>query len=545
MRDSTSSSNEAVEVVRCRFAIIGSGIAGLWTALHLAPSGPVAVITKSKLRESNTQYAQGGIAVALPHTDSPLLHKQDTLEAGAGLCDEPAVDILTREGPEVVRELIGRGAQFDRQNGRLHYTREAAHRTRRILHSHGDATGAEVQRVASDSAVELPQIQIYEETAAAELLIVEGECVGVEAVTTPEGQRRRFVADHTLVATGGGGWLYKYSTNPPVATADGVGLAFRAGAALQDLEFVQFHPTALADAGYPKYLISEAVRGEGALLLNSQGEAFMQQYHRLKELAPRDVVARAVFTEMAADNNHQVYLDFSPLGETVMHERFPGIIAELHRRGFHPENGPIPITPAAHYMMGGIATDLHGHTGIPRLFACGECTSCGLHGANRLASNSILDGLVFGKRCAQAMTAVPPLSSQRQQQAANLPTAPLAAGPVELKQQIPELMWKQVGIIRHGDGLRQACEVLAQWQQQIQGRLNPTIPELEAANMCQTAWLIATAANHRQESRGAHWREDFPQSSEQWRKHILLKKSAPDRIGISQQPIKTSAIGGG
>lgn len=545
MKDLTSPSNEAVEIIRCRFAVIGSGIAGLWTGLHLAPGGSVAVITKDKLTESNTQYAQGGIAVALPHTDSPQLHKQDTLEAGDGLCDEPAVDILTQEGPGAVRELIGLGAQFDRENGRLHYTREAAHRTRRILHSHGDATGAEVQRVASETVVGLPHVQIYEETAAAELLVIKGECAGVEAVTAAEGQRRRFIADSTLVATGGGGCLYKYSTNPPVATADGIGLAFRAGATLQDLEFVQFHPTALADEGYPKFLISEAVRGEGAILLNSQGEAFMQQYHRLKELAPRDVVARAVFTEMAADNNHQVYLDFSPIGKSVMHERFPGIIAELHRRGFDPENQPIPVTPAAHYMMGGITTDLHGHTGIPRLFACGECASHGVHGANRLASNSILDGLVFGKRSAQAMAEAPPLPPNLQQQAASLPTAPLEAGPAQLKHQIAELMWSQVGIIRHGDTLHEACKVLRQWQQQIQGRLNPSVAELEAANMCQVAWLIATAAWHRQESRGAHYREDFSQSSEQWRQHILLKQSPPGQIAISERPVQTLANSGG
>jgi len=537
MKHSTRPENEPVEIIRCRFAIIGSGIAGLWTALHLAPHDSVAVITKSQLRESNTQYAQGGIAVALPHSDSPQLHKQDTLDAGDGLCDEPAVEILTQEGPAVVRELIGIGAQFDRENGELLYGREAAHRTPRILHSHGDATGAEVQRTASEAVADLADVQIYEETAAADLLIMDGQCVGVEAVSN--GQCRRFIADSTLVATGGGGCLYKYSTNPPVATADGIGLAFRAGATLQDLEFVQFHPTALADESYPKFLISEAVRGDGAVLLNSQGEAFMDRYHKLQDLAPRDVVARAVFAEMTAVDDDHVYLDFSPLGVTTMRERFPGIIAELHSRGFNPENEPIPVTPAAHYLMGGIATDLYGHTGVPRLFACGECASYGVHGANRLASNSILDALVFGKISAQAMAETEPLSAAIQQQAASLPADLPVGAPPELKQQIAELMWQQVGIIRDGDSLRQACERLEQWQQDIHGHLSPGQAEIEAANMCQAAWLIARAALHRQESRGAHYRMDFPQISEQWRKHIRLQKSGADQIAISERPVQT------
>ena len=538
MKDSTGSNSATVEVIRCRFAVIGSGIAGLWTALHLAPRGSVAVITKSTLRESNTQYAQGGIAVALPHTDSPQMHKEDTLEAGDGLCDEPAVQILTEQGPDVVRELIERGAQFDRENGELRYGREAAHGTSRILHSHGDATGAEVERTAADAVAELPAVQMYEETAAAELLIVDGQCVGVEALAVRTGQRRRFLADTTLVATGGGGCLYKYSTNPPVATADGIGLAFRAGATLQDLEFVQFHPTALADAGYPKFLISEAVRGEGAVLVNGQGEAFMAQYHALKDLAPRDVVARAVFREMAAADNGEVYLDFGPIGPG-MEQRFPGIMAELHRRDFQPEKEPIPVTPAAHYMMGGIATRVDGHTGVARLFACGECASYGVHGANRLASNSILDGLVFGKLSAQAMGEVEPLPPDLQQRASRLPTSPLTAAPPQLKEEIASLMWQQVGIIRDGGHLQEADAQLHEWLGQIHGQISPSLEALEAANMCQAGWLIAQAALHREESRGAHYRVDFPRRTQQWRKHVLLQPSAPDRIAISERPVAT------
>jgi len=264
------SSDAPAQTIRCRYAIIGSGIAGLWTALHLPKQDSVAVITKSTVRESSTEYAQGGIAVALPPSDSPELHEQDTLEAGAGLCDEPAVEILTREGPQVVEELISYGAAFDRENGHLAYGREAAHGINRIVHAHGDATGEEVERTAYEAVRKAPNITIYQETAAAELLVVNGECVGVEGVAVPGGEVTRFIADATLVATGGVGSLYKYSTNPPVATADGVAIAYRAGAALQDLEFVQFHPTALADEGYPKFLISESVRGEGAKLLGTR-----------------------------------------------------------------------------------------------------------------------------------------------------------------------------------------------------------------------------------------------------------------------------------
>ncbi len=543
MNHSSAADNKPVEVIRPRYAVIGSGVAGLWTALHLAATGSVAVITKSKLTESNTQYAQGGIAVALPHTDSPESHMQDTLQAGVGLCDEPAVAILTREGPGVVRELIGFGAQFDRANGELDYGREAAHRTSRILHSHGDATGAEVQRVASEAAADLSAIQIYEETAAAELLILDGQCVGVEAIAVADGHRRRFVADSTLVATGGGGCLYKYSTNPPVATADGIGLAWRAGANLQDLEFVQFHPTALADEGYPKFLISEAVRGEGAILLSSRREPFMSAYHQLEDLAPRDVVARAVFAEMTGAGDGHVYLDFSPIGESAMAQRFPGILNELHQRGFAPEDEPIPITPAAHYMMGGIATDVHGFTDIPRLFACGECASYGVHGANRLASNSILDGLVFGKRSAEAMAQIQPVPDTLQQRASNLPASPLAAGSPDIKPQIAELMWRQVGIIRNGDSLREACQQLAQWQKQLQQRNSPDLEALETANMLQAGWLIARTALYRQESRGAHYRTDFPDTAQQWRQHILVRRSESGQLTISEHPVQTADPG--
>ena len=535
----TDTSAAEMEIIRCRYAIIGSGIAGLWTALHLAGDGPIAVITKSNVRESSTQYAQGGIAVSLPPTDSPELHEQDTLRAGAGLCDEPAVAILTQEGPQVVRELIGHGAVFDREDGHLAYGMEAAHATNRIVHAHGDATGEEVERTAYEAVRREPEVEIYETTAAAELLIIGGECVGVQSVNLPEGRLVRLIADATLIATGGVGSLYKYSSNPPVATADGIATAFRAGAALQDLEFVQFHPTALAAAGYPKFLISEAVRGEGARLLNPHGQQFMDRYHPREELAPRDVVARAVYAEMRAAHSDHAYLDFTPLEAARMRQRFPGIIEELHERGFHPEDEPVPITPVAHYMMGGIAADLHGRTSIPRLFACGECASYGVHGANRLASNSLLDGLVFGKRSAAAMAQIEPLSPPEERRAAAHDQVGVYAAPAPLKERIADLMWEQVGIIRTGDGLAQAQAQLQQWAEQIELRSQATLGELEAANMAQAGLVIAAAARHRTESRGAHYRTDFPESSQKWRKHVVISRSEAGELVVSDRPVES------
>lgn len=524
------------EIIRCRFLVVGSGIAGLWTALHLAPHGNVIVITKSELRETNTQYAQGGIAVALPPTDSPELHRQDTLEAGAGLCDEPAVRVLTSEGPDVVRELIRRGAQFDTRDGQLLYGREAAHGLNRIVHSHGDATGAEVQRTACEAVAQTPGVTIREQMAATDLLVSEGECIGVEAVDLPAGRRVRFVADTVLLATGGAGGVYGFTTNPPVATADGPALAFRAGVPLRDMEFMQFHPTALAAPGYPKFLISEAVRGEGAWLVDALGRRFMPDYHKLAELAPRDVVARAVFAEMRQAGSECMYLDFSPLGEGTLRERFPGIVEELERRGFDPFAEKIPITPVAHYMMGGITADLHGHTGLARLFACGECADYGVHGANRLASNSLLDGLVFGVRSAQAMAQISPLPAALVTAAQELPASPLLVLNPEDKSRIQQIAWEGIGIVRDASGLQAARDRLAALAKQITRTEIAELAQMEAVNMCQVASLAATAALERRESRGAHYRADYPTTQDEWQKHILLRQ-AEGQVKISYQPV--------
>jgi L-aspartate oxidase len=343
-----------------------------------------------------------------------------------------------------------------------------------------------------------------------------------------------------VLATGGAGSLYRYTTNPPVATADGPALAFRAGLPLRDMEFVQFHPTALCAEGYPKFLISEAVRGEGAHLVDAQGRRFMPAYHHLAELAPRDIVARAVFTEMRKAGAHCMYLDFSPLGRDRLRQRFPGIIEELHRRGFNPSQHPIPITPAAHYAMGGIEAGINGQTSMPRLYACGECADYGVHGANRLASNSLLDGLVFGRRSALAMAETQSLEETLVREATGLPAASLPALEVRVKETIGEITWRGAGIVRDEQGLGEALRELEELQGEIRWVETAPLGELEAANMCQAAWLIARSALQREESRGAHHRVDFPTPRPEWRRHILLRR-AEDQVKVQYQPVEEEA----
>lgn len=533
-------SSAGCEVLRSRFLVVGSGIAGLWTALHLYERGDVIVVTKSQLRETNTEYAQGGIAVALLPADSPELHQQDTLAAGDDLCDVPAVQILTREGPSAVQELIQIGAQFDSRDGQLIVGREAAHACSRIIHAHGDATGAEVQRAASEAVRAAPGIRILENTSVTDLVLLHGKCVGIEALDTLSGERLKLLAGSTMLATGGAGNLYRVTTNPPVATGDGLAVAWGAGAAVQDLEFVQFHPTALADNSYPRFLISEAVRGEGAVLRNAAGEAFMERYApQQRDLAPRDLVSRAVLSEMRADGADHVMLDLSPLGDVAAIERrFPGITAQLRQRGIWPARGlAIPVTPAAHYMMGGIRSDVNGQTSIPGLFACGEAASCGVHGANRLASNSLLDGLVFGARSARAMAAAPDLTPVEADSAAALAMRPLAVADPALRDWVRDLMWEAVGILRDGEGLAAAAAQLRAACHRIERAASGTAAQVEAAAMIRAARLITEAALTRTESRGSHFRTDFPHSDPQWRRHIVLTRGAGGDIIASFAPV--------
>ncbi len=530
-----------LDVHRFDFLIVGSGVAGLFTALHLADYGRTAIITKDSLTESNTEYAQGGIAVSLCPKDTPEDHERDTVAAGAGLCDVPAVRVLTQEGPEAVRELMRLGMRFDRTNGELTLAQEAAHSRRRILHASGDETGHEVERSLCRRARIHPKITVFEYAQMTELLVLDGRCVGVEALALLDGGPLRLLAPATILCTGGLGQLYPVTTNPLVATGDGLAVAYRAGAALRDMEFVQFHPTALYDEGSPKFLISEAVRGEGAILRNAAGERFMPSYHPDGELAPRDVVARAVAEQM--QNGGFVYLDFSPIPHDRIQRRFPGIVAECKRRGFDVYRELVPVAPAAHYMMGGIAIDLDCQTGLPGLLAVGECACAGVHGANRLASNSMLEGLVFGLRAAGVARALPDLSAEQLRAIEGIPPAPVCHASLALRGQVQALMAKAVGLERSGGSLGEAAAALSDWSSQVGAAPVASRQEVETANSLLVARLIVTAALARKESRGAHCRTDFPEPSEQWRQHLLLRPG-PDGEPLSETiPVLDEACG--
>jgi L-aspartate oxidase len=469
------------------------------------------VLTKRSLFDSATAYAQGGIAAALGAGDSPELHRRDTLAAGAALADAKAVQVLVEEGPARVRELATAGAQFDLEpGGNFKLGREAAHSRRRIVHAHGDQTGAEVARTLIKKVKESENIEVLEKARILDLIVEDGVTFGVRA--TVAGKPVEIIADATVLATGGCGQVYRYTTNPQVATGDGYAIAHRAGATLADMEFVQFHPTALDTPENPLQLISEAVRGEGAVLLNEDGERFMLKRHRLAELAPRDVVARAIFREKAGGKG--VFLDARMLGRTF-EKRFPGIFAICRARGVDPANDLIPITPAAHYMMGGIVTDLRGRASLNRLYACGEVARTGVHGANRLASNSLLEGLVFAERVARDMIQVKKLPTPPRKKTWDAPALRDRGAAQVAADTIRQVMWDYCGIDRSAKGLRLGVAKLAE----IESRL--PVGATEEMNMVQTAHLIADAALLRKESRGGHYRSDFPRAKRKWSgKHI-------------------------
>jgi L-aspartate oxidase len=497
--------------IRTRFLVVGSGVAGLHTAWRASADGGVMVLTKRSLFDSATAYAQGGIAAALGAGDSPELHRQDTLAAGAALADAKAVQVLVEEGPARVRELATAGAQFDLEpGGNFKLGREAAHSRRRIVHAHGDQTGAEVARTLIKKVKESENIEVLEKTRILDLIVKDGVTFGVRAAVA--GKPVDIIADATVLATGGCGQVYRYTTNPQVATGDGYAIAHRAGATLADMEFVQFHPTALDTPENPLQLISEAVRGEGAVLLNEDGERFMLKRHRLAELAPRDVVAREIFRERAGGK--RVFLDARMLGRTF-EKRFPGIFAICRARGVDPANDLIPITPAAHYMMGGIVTDLRGRASLNRLYACGEVARTGVHGANRLASNSLLEGLVFAERVARDMIQVKKLPTPPRKKDWEVPVLRDRGAAQVAADSIRQVMWDHCGIDRSAKGLRLGLAKLAV----IESRL--PVGATEEMNMVQTARLIADAALLRKESRGGHYRSDFPRAKRKWSgKHI-------------------------
>jgi L-aspartate oxidase len=494
------------------YIVIGSGVAGLRAAVELAQQGRVIVLTKDRLDESNTEYAQGGVAVALSEEDQIDLHVEDTLIAGAGLCDEKAVRVLVEEGPKYITQLIQWGAQFDREGDALAFTREAAHSRRRILHARGDSTGREIVRALIAHAKKQPNIQLVAHAATVGLVVEDGRCVGVQFIDPNESLRRELFARAVVLATGGAGQIFAQTTNPSVATGDGMAMAYAAGALMCDLEFIQFHPTALALPDAPRFLLSEALRGEGAILRNHAGEAFAKNYDERGELAPRDIVARAIVAEMQRTGASWMYLDLTHLDAAFVRARFPGIYETCLRYGLDLSKDLMPVSPAVHYVMGGVKTDTHGRTTLPGLYAAGEVACTGVHGANRLASNSLLEGLVFGARAGAAAL----------EDAWSLPDKPQPE-PVEYdlaqwrldqrtKARVQELMWWKAGLIRRAEELLiavQECEKLA--AENVNERTK---------HFAQLAWLMARAALWRTESRGGHYRADFPARDDaHWRVH--------------------------
>ncbi len=509
-----------VEQVDTDFLVVGAGVAGLRAAIELAPFGRVLVVAKDSLKESSSQYAQGGIAAALADDDEISLHEADTIAAGAGLCRVEAVHALVEEGPEEVRRLIEWGADFDRDGDKLLFAREGAHSRSRVLHAHGDSTGREIARTLWRQAAQLPAVEFHSFSGVLDLLVDGGRVCGALACEERIKRQVRIQAGAILLATGGMGRVFTDTTNPDVATGDGVAAAWRAGAVVSDLEFIQFHPTALHVEGAPRFLLSEALRGEGAHLLNSKGERFMERYHPLKELAPRDVVSRAIFAEMRRDNSSHVRLDLSHRGADFVRHRFPRIHATCLALGIDLDLQAAPVAPAAHYAMGGVATDLEGRTTLAGLYAAGEAACTGVHGANRLASNSLLEGLVFGARAARTMAA----QIQAPRPGGSLPEAfqLLAAGEVEIRRIASEYC----GILRCGDGLREAIRRLDAVPRSEAPLL--TRAQSELRNLHTLARLMARSALAREESRGAHQRTDFPQTVPQFAKHSRLQRAVDE-----------------
>ena len=509
------------------FVIVGGGVAGLRAAIGLAGAGRVLVLTKAEPAESNTGYAQGGIAAAMGDDDSPALHAADTMRAGDGLCDEDAVRVCVGEGPRYVRELIEWGARFDRDpDGRPALGREAAHSVRRVLHA-GDATGREIGRVLWERVRTLAAVETIDHALVTSVVVDDGRACGVRYVDRA-GAAEEVRAGATLLATGGAGQVFSDTTNPAVATGDGIALAFHAGARVADLEFVQFHPTALKRAGSPRFLISEALRGEGARLVNSRGEPFMTRYHADGDLAPRDVVARSIVRE-AAEAGGEVFLTLAHLNATYVRGRFPTIASMLRDIGLDLATDPIPVGPAAHYIMGGVDTDVCGRTSLPALFAAGEVACTGLHGANRLASNSLLEGLVFGARAADAMTEPARAAAVKADRVgaggvgladAATRARQLAPSPKPLSaNEVRDLMWQSVGLFRDRDGLSRAVAAL----DATASAPHPlTAEDARQRSLAVVGRLIAGAALRREESRGGHFRADFPQRDDlHWQVHLV------------------------
>ncbi|MBV9156643.1 MAG: L-aspartate oxidase [Acidobacteriaceae bacterium] len=508
----------ATQPIRTDFVVVGAGVAGLRAAIELARAGRVLVIAKDSLRESSSEYAQGGIAAALNDDDEVELHEQDTIAAGDGLCNLDAVRTLVEEGPRAIEELIEWGAAFDREGSRLLFAREGAHSRNRVLHAHGDSTGREIARTLGRRASSFQNVTLYSFAAVTDLILSGDEVIGVSAFDARSGSTVLVEARGVLLATGGLGRVFENTTNPDVATGDGIACAFRAGAEIADIEFVQFHPTALYLPSAPRFLLSEALRGEGAYLRNASGERFMERYHPLKELAPRDVVSRAIVMELRNTADDSAFLDLTHLQPGFVRERFPRIYQTCFQYGIDLETTPAPVRPAAHYAMGGARTDLFGRTTISRLFAAGEVACTGVHGANRLASNSLLEAVVFGARAGQAMSALPELRSSPKGSCGP------ALIPKMSEAEIRSIAWEKCGIIRDGPNLESACATLqacGMQEMESDGRA-----AFELRNMHQVVSVICNAALARRESRGAHYRTDFSSKDVAFEKHSILRRSS-------------------
>lgn len=514
--------------------VVGTGIAGLYVALRCRELGlRPTLITKSRLDEANTRYAQGGIAAAVGPDDSPALHLKDTIRAGAGLVNVAAAKALCYEAPARIADLVRYGVPFDTVEGQISLGREAAHSRARILHAGGDATGLSIEETLKHRVLDAG-IEVRERTALRAIRAT-GRPGAVAVISGEHGRNvEELDAGPIVLATGGAGSLYRQSSNPSVATGEGVAIAFRAGALLTDMEFVQFHPTVFWREGAPRFLITEALRGEGAVLRNEAGERFLVGQHRDAELAPRDVVARAVDREIHRSGHPCVYLDATAIPRDRLYARFPSVCRFLATYGLDPSRDWIPVTPVAHYMIGGVTTDLEGRSTLRSVYACGEVASTGVHGANRLASNSLLEGLVFGERVARQLAH--PATGQ--------PSAPgrvvrvdwpSGAGREDLPgavDRVRDILWDDVGIVRWGGGLRSALEELAELGRSTEVKRAAGPPPGPVANAVLTASLIARAALTRTESRGAHYRSDFPRPRPVWRIHIgLLRKESPKGTG--------------
>jgi len=534
--------------------VVGAGAAGLYTALCLPAELRVGLITKETVSLSASEWAQGGIAAAIAPEDSPQLHIEDTMRAGAGLCDRPAVEFLAQHAQHCIQSLVNLGVAFDRQGNSLALTLEAAHSRNRVLHA-ADTTGREVITTLTAQVLRRPNIQIIQQALALSLWLEPdtGICQGISIFY--QSQVRWVKAGAVILATGGGGQVFAQTTNPGISTGDGVAIAWRAGAILRDLEFVQFHPTALTKPNADRFLISEAVRGEGAHLIDSEGRRFAEDYHPAGELAPRDVVSRAIFSHLQHQQvdltTSHVWLDMRPIGSEKIRHRFPNIMRVCNRWGIDVFSEPIPVAPAAHYWMGGILTDLMNRTNIPGLYAVGETASTGVHGANRLASNSLLECVVFGAQMANVETRFASLQGLPKQHervfSLNLADCNTQQAQLEvLRQKIPRLVWESAGICRVQSEMDLAIATVESWQKDFAAlplsqfllSLSPAEPAgfdlpnvenqlrlwAETRNLLDIAYLILKSAAFRSESRGGHYRLDYPQSDSSWQVHTLVQK---------------------